>query len=86
MVHYYQDDSWWTGFKKLKARVLVLVEVPRNIASILIPKTLANRNLRIQEVEKEDVDPDDAIRDIGKVIAKETKQKDVQHKHRFRNC
>ena len=40
------------------------------IASILIPKTLANKNLRIQEVENKDIDPDDAIRGIGKIIEK----------------
>ena len=57
---------------KVKGESFLLLKSP-GIASILIPKTLANKNLRIQEVENEDIDPDDAIRDIGKIIEKETK-------------
>ena len=57
---------------KVKGESFLLLKSP-GIASILIPKTLADKNPRIQEVENEDIDPDDAIRDIGKIIEKETK-------------
>ena len=44
------------------------------VASLLVPKAYANSTLRLQEVENEEIDTEDTIREVAKKIQTESKK------------